>query len=568
MVMYRVDDAQVRDATTGELTPALVGEAITIVTRDTTTPFPIHNSAGDLIVGSTVTVTSALTVPPVWIDSDNAPGGVLADLYLDWYHAGSGVRGPLNFDAVMRAYAAASATTAGAAQGAAATSAAAAEVSRQAAVSASTAAVAGSVRTINGTGPDNGGDVNIVGLTAQVARVDTALRGYPQLNPLPSDYASAAARTIDPVTCAYNLKRSNTRRWRAALARAGRQDYTAAKQWCNELWLGDSIMGGCTGLDVGPQPDGSTTRFARLDSAPRFYERRLAQLTGIPVGSTGLVRWKDQAYADPRVAYSSAQGATVTPTPPVGQYMEFTTDVAGDTVRVIYYDNFGSTVTGFSISVSGASSGANFRTVVGSSTSKWKVAVLSGATIPVGAKVRVTNVAYATIFSTVEVRNSAVGGLAVHNLATSGSRVVGSWGKDPLTTGYDLARSVTDYPADLAFDVVHVGFGLFDAVNPPVDPAQFRTGLEIIRNRFPSADVVLHAMPLPGQLRNTPNVWWPFLAALYDAADDLDLPLLDVHQVTGGYNALLSLGLTADNTAHYLPTVYAMWGRAMADTIA
>jgi hypothetical protein len=122
MTLYRVNDAQVRDAVTGEIKTELVGEQVQIVVRDTLTPFPIQNSVGDPIADSSLTVTPVFTVPWFWIDVSSA-----ADLYLDWYHAGSGARGPVNFDGVLRDEARAARESAEAAEAAAAAAQVAAE---------------------------------------------------------------------------------------------------------------------------------------------------------------------------------------------------------------------------------------------------------------------------------------------------------------------------------------------------------------------------------------------------------------------------------------------------------
>lgn len=127
MVLYRIDDVQVRDAATGELIQALVGQQVKIVTRDTTTAFPIYNSIGDPISGSNLTVTSTFTVPRFWIKDTDAPGGDISQVYLDWYNAGSGVRGSVDYDRSLRDAAAASATSAETSATSSASSAAAAE---------------------------------------------------------------------------------------------------------------------------------------------------------------------------------------------------------------------------------------------------------------------------------------------------------------------------------------------------------------------------------------------------------------------------------------------------------
>ena len=116
--MYPIYPAPVRDAVTGELNSALVGEQVQVVTRGTTTPYPIYNGAGDPIASSLVTVSSAFTTPTVYIDTETPE-----DVYLDWYHAGSGAQGAVDFEEVMRELA------------------------------------SGSVKSVNGVTPDEAGDV-------------------------------------------------------------------------------------------------------------------------------------------------------------------------------------------------------------------------------------------------------------------------------------------------------------------------------------------------------------------------------------------------------------------------
>jgi hypothetical protein len=107
MARFRIDGAQVRDAVTGEFRRDLAGQPITIVARDTTSPFPLQTEVGDPIAGSVVAVMPTSEVPRVWIDVDDA-----SDLYLDWLHVPSGARGPVNFDVVLRDAARASASAA------------------------------------------------------------------------------------------------------------------------------------------------------------------------------------------------------------------------------------------------------------------------------------------------------------------------------------------------------------------------------------------------------------------------------------------------------------------------
>lgn len=107
----KIPSAPVRDAVTGEINTALRGEQVQIVLDGTTTPYPIMDAASDLIPDSLVTVQTSDAIPTIYIDPADA-----ADLYLDWYHAGSGARNRIDFDAVSRdaasAAAASSATSA------------------------------------------------------------------------------------------------------------------------------------------------------------------------------------------------------------------------------------------------------------------------------------------------------------------------------------------------------------------------------------------------------------------------------------------------------------------------
>ena len=377
-------------------------------------------------------------------------------------------------------------------------------------------------------------------------------------------YTVAPTMEWIPSLHAYNLKASNTSRWRRGLHRAGRQDYAASVQEYNELWLGDSIVGGCTGLSAGA---GGTIRFDRLNTVADFSSREVARCTGQQVAGTGLVRWRDNTRDDERFTYSPAPNTGTSLQRATGQYAEFTSNLPGNQVRVYYYDNFSAATTGFSVSVNGASSGSGFANVVGSSSNKWKYVTLDTA-ITAGQKVRVTSVAATVQFSFVEVKDTAKK-VNSHNLAASGSRVFGDW--ETVSTGFAKIRQFRDDTA-LPFvpDVIHLVFGFFDA--PDNDAAKFKTSLLTMLTNLSTipADIVLHAGPLPGQYRGVPaggqssQIWWDILNALYQVATERDLPLVDVQHATGGYPVLNPLGLAADNTAHYLQPVYADWGRRTA----
>ncbi len=203
----------------------------------------------------------------------------------------------------------------------------------------------------------------------------------------------------------------------------------------------------------------------------------------------------------------------------------------------------------------------NFKTSNnGSASAAYKYATLSNTTVNIGSTVAISSPTATVQAAFIEIRKAA-GGIAVHNLACSGSRITSDW--DAISSGYSKLRQVTDTTAfPFTFDVVHIGFGLFDAVNPPASPTLFHDGLTTVCQAFSSADVILHAMPVPGQLRSSPDTWLQSLTEVYRVANELNLPVMDVQDVFGGYTAMAALGLNADTTAHYLPTAYQMWGRA------
>lgn len=118
MAIVMVPNAPVRDAVTGQFHTALVGEEIQIIDGLISTPTaaPIQDGASDPIPDSTLTVQEPGVLPTYWIDTENP-----ADLYMDWYHAGSGARGRVDFDKALRDFTATAAAEAAASRAAAQT---------------------------------------------------------------------------------------------------------------------------------------------------------------------------------------------------------------------------------------------------------------------------------------------------------------------------------------------------------------------------------------------------------------------------------------------------------------
>lgn len=392
--------------------------------------------------------------------------------------------------------------------------------------------------------------------------------GTTALATLPSYVPTTSQNTYWSQRCAYNVKPSNTRRMRKALGSAGRADNGNPYGVYNELWIGDSILGGCTGLGLG---GGGTDRFDRLNTVAQFHIRALSAATGIPLAGTGLVRIHDNTRWDARFTVSasvtsanSSSGSSAY-LPQAGT-ISYTTVANSDIVRVSYYDNFSGTG-GFQISVGGAASGTGFLAPNGTGTGLWKTATLTNPTKNgwlAGSSVVVTGITNSggMVIGFMEV-TSSYGGLTTHNHCSSGSgaydwaNIAGGGGFNNLRTSYESPKMISyDY------DVVHIAFGLFDAQNSNV--TSFTSNMQVIHDYFPNSDIVLHAMPVPGQYNASQATWLAFDTAYFQLADAWDCPLIDVQALFGGYSAMNAISLAADSTAHYLQPAYQMWGLATA----
>lgn len=361
---------------------------------------------------------------------------------------------------------------------------------------------------------------------------------------------------------ASNFNGNNTRKWQAGLARAGRIDYGASKGVFRECWIGDSVVGGCTGLGQPTQPDGSTARFDRLNAVSDFSARSYSEELGIPLATTGLVLAHDSTYNDYRLTYtgySPSAGSRVQALS-TGRQVNLVTNVAGDSVDVFFYDNF--TTSRLRISINGATSGADILDIVGTNNSKWKMATLSRP-VNVGDTVSAvgTNATAVQVLG-ICVRDNSKGGIIPLNMAASGVSIDGGWSDN--SSGFSLIRPILDGGMG-DIDVVHIGTPFFDVANN--NPSSYKNALNTVINllkTYGKCDIVLHAYGIPGQYNTNQTMFKAYLDALYSVARDQNLPVFDVGRIVGNYSDALALGLNADNTAHYLQPYYAMWGRSTA----
>lgn len=364
---------------------------------------------------------------------------------------------------------------------------------------------------------------------------------------LPSHVPITVTNLYDHDVNAYNFKPSNTRKLRAGLGRA------AVGELCEIVAIGDSSMTGAIST-VGPVWD-------RL----RAWPLRMADVLGVPLAGTGIVRCWDVIAFDSRwIAAGTWAGATSHVSSVVnGSTLTFTTAKAGDRVTVYYYD--GASGETFTVHVNGALAG----TVTGSGPAGWKKVTYS-VPIGVGQTVVITKTGGAAIFIMgAAVWSNANGGLLLNNLAQGGSRAFGTgvdrWADDTtvqrLGQVFSKAQSVVSLTDP---DCVMIALGANDKNNSVAD-ADVVTAITAIRNRYPNSDCVLVATWPPSAVAD--GTWQTYLGQLYALADTLDVPLIDQYARLGPWATILANGQNGDTVAHLKASAYVNLGDNAGDLL-
>ena len=261
------------------------------------------------------------------------------------------------------------------------------------------------------------GDAAIVNPLATPIRTQLADR-----TALPAHVVTRArANLFDPIRCVYNFKPTNTRRIRAGLGRAGRGGIS------EHIVAGDSMSAGAVYGIAGANP----LVFDRAGAWPMLMRDRLVSL-GIPSAGSGWVRCNDAALGSP-IAWTfggtwnhSANfysfnngGATATFTVPAS--------MAGATsYSHLWFDTgVGGGAYSFALAVNGATTGPGFRTTTSvTGQARWRVTTLLLSTpLAAGDTIVMTSGANGHYMAAGRCWKPATGGISVHNLAQSGSRV-------------------------------------------------------------------------------------------------------------------------------------------------
>lgn len=363
----------------------------------------------------------------------------------------------------------------------------------------------------------------------QVSRVNWASDGLPS-------YAGARANPYNSRVSAYNWKASNTRKLRAALGRA-----QAGTGRASLGFIGDSE----TDYYIGTGND-------FLNMWPRVMRSVLASL-GIPVGGTGLV-WAPHygPAVDPRwtvgAGWTNANNYMTTTTS--GATLTFASGDPGTAVDLVVFGTSGSL--GWNID-SGAATGT---------------LTPSGGLVPVKYTLAtgLANTTHSLVLTTsstaaryvIAARVYGASGVEVHNAAAFGSSAAGtgSWtdGADPTQIVSRVSTLQTASP-----DVVWCALGVNDINTSGTAPATVIAAISSLRSTFSTSDFVLVAQYQPA----TNSGWEPYVSALYDLADSLDVPLIDLYDRSGGTITATANGLMGD-TVHPNAAAQRDWGRLAA----
>lgn len=354
-------------------------------------------------------------------------------------------------------------------------------------------------------------------------------------------YANSRVGPFDPMRNVYNWKSSNTRKLRAALgrARAGAGNF-------NVMFHGDSHTEG--------KVDGST--FNRAKCFSLAFRDTLSAL-GTPVSGDGMVMAGNGANStpiDPRIgttgtwvhtagyAHSSTNGATLTIT--------FTNPCTS--IDIWSSGNSGA----FEVRLDGVLQ----TTVNPNGQNAWVKTTITGSSGVHAVQITKTN----TTLTAIRCMNAySSTGLLVHNVGIAG------WSANnfiTFTAWNQGAGSIEQVLPKANLDLAVFNIGVNDFVLQGRTAAQAAADFATLVARWqPGPDVILTVEPHTSSIIQSD--WETFASLVYDLADTLDVPLLDIYGRIGTYTQGNANGLYGD-TAHLTTQGHADWGRCLALTVA
>lgn len=355
----------------------------------------------------------------------------------------------------------------------------------------------------------------------------------------PPTNAGARQKPYDSVKFAYNFKSANTLGGRAKLAAA-----FAGLSYAEILCLGDSKTAGL-GTNGGGQylPARSYPGQLLAGLASRGYSVSTGWV--YPAHNLSVAEEPRLAYTgswaarnvSTKILYASSTGAGT---------LTFTSDRPGTIAEIQYLP----TSAGFTYSIDGAA--AVTVTPSGSGTTPVTVTVtgLSNATHTIAINAAATGV----LVQAFRVRNAT--GVGVSNAGIAGSTAT-DWIQQGATPG-GTGNVVTPAP-----DAVFIQLGINDC-RTGIAVATFSANLAAIVSRFHVSigKTTILVVPMPPQVADTTTAkWQPYASAIYDVADQYDIPVLDVNDCLVDWATANAAGLTFDSV-HENDGGYATTGSA------
>lgn len=365
-------------------------------------------------------------------------------------------------------------------------------------------------------------------MTGRTSRRTASAR---RLTQVPS-YAGARTNPFDAVWSTYNLQTSSVTGIRSAITNAA-----TARVRIN--LRGHSEVAG-----VGATP-GSNDMVKQL--------RGLLATSGKPIGGTGMVYLSNNTTPDARYSSIGAGWAAASfPSPfrdatgATGAAYTFVSDVAGTVVDVAYYGNSAS----FTVKIDAAAP----QTVTPNGTASTQVVSFTGLANTTHTVIVTASTASSTYNVAVGVRGTT--GIEVTNSGYSSAQVqhwLSTYNSSFFANLWNTAAGAAPP------DIVGVQLDASDALNG-VTAATFKTDMQTLLTALGTAGAArfLIASTPPGTL-DFATVWTPYLSALYDLADQFNIPLVDnTHRFGGSYAAASASGYMGDtvhpNSAGYART--------------
>jgi lysophospholipase L1-like esterase len=357
-------------------------------------------------------------------------------------------------------------------------------------------------------------------------------------------HAKSSARTskFNSAKSVYNLKRSNTLKTTAALGRAlngmGLARIAIFGDSKSDTYNGNGAVGG------------HDDKFSK-------WPHKLKNLLGVPVAGTGFAKFWQAGVYDPRLTFTGAWTNTVAG-PYVyagaGATLTFDNTVTGEkgtVVEIVYMDY---QATQWTVSVDGASSGAGFVTVTngntGTTLKKLTLAGLANTTHSV--KITITAGAMG-FYQGICIRGTS--GLLVDNWSINGGA------SNMFRPTAAIGKVAKFYVPDP--DLVIVPLGINDLTAQGLTVSQTIANITGLRTDYPNSDFLLVGEEFTSV---DSTLWTTYLGKLYDTAETLDVPLLDLaHRFTSNA-AETAAGLMVD-AVHQNASGDGAWARTFADLL-